>query len=383
VRLGAIAAFLVVLLGLGSPVATAAPASLAIDTLKPELKAAESGSGSTVELKFANLTTLPAALEVEAPDNPDCKPDLSEPLLAPSLITPVKVELPQACGNEALALRATASLPGSAPQVFEIDAEGEVAKNPDWHKLWAFGWFLLGAIVLMAGLYLWWLARRGWETSKPWQPLTSLDATWKFNDNWATNATAAGALLTGLFGATTAKAFLGPNAESLTSLATVGGTIALALVAAAPIVALAMKSFKRDSNGKRGDAFTVAGVLAAAALVLAAAAGQLWVVAYTVSQLGLGSAGDLVWVAFGLALALLLAYSLRSLNDIFERGTAPKSTEPPVEIEAATLIVDAIKATTSSGRQRSEAVKALGKRLESGKKAAVEGYRRRPRSALI
>lgn len=254
---------------------------------------------------------------------------------------------------------------------------------PDWHQLWAFLIAFLGALILSALFYCCgWKPQDGAER-KPNQPLGSLDATWKFNDNWATNATAAGALLSGLFSATTAKAFLGDKAEALTALATVGGAIALLLVTAAPIVVLATKSYK-GPDGSRGDAFTVGGVLLGAVIVLAAAAGQLWVVAYTASELDLGSAGRLVWVGFGVGIVILGTYSFRSLKDLLERGTEAKATEPDAEIEAAKLIVKAIEATTRQDPDgQKETLGELGNMIDSQEDRAGERHRRRHRSALL
>ncbi len=365
---------------LASESASAAPASLVIDTLTPELQPAESGSGSKVDLSFTNLTDGPAALEVEAAG---CEPSLSKNQLPPNQITPVTVELAEACAHEGLELKLTAALAGGASQVFEVDPEGAPAKKPNWHELWAFLVALIASLILSIPFYFCgWKPKSGGKR-KLNQPLGSLDATWKFNDNWATNATAAGALLTGLFSATTAKAFLGENAEALTALATVGAGIALVLVNAAPIVTLATKSYK-ESNDKRGDAFTAGGVLLGAILILAAAAGQLWVVAYTASELDLGSAGWLVWVGFGVGIATLGIYSFRSLTDLLERGTEAKASEPDVEIEAAKLIVKAIEAAAKQGsdEQRNTFIE-LGETLEGQEITADERYRRRPRSALL
>lgn len=366
---------------LATELASAAPASLVIDTLAPELQPAENGGGSKVELSFTNLTDGPAVLEAEASG---CEPSLSKNQLPPNQITPLTVEVPEACAQrEGLELKLTATLAGGASQTFQVNPKGAPATTPNWHELWAFLVALLASLVLSVLVYF-----RGWEPKgegkrKLNQPLGALDATWKFNDNWATNATAAGALLTGLFSATTAKAFLGADAEALTALATVGAAIALLLVNAAPIVTLSTKSY-RVSHGKRGDAFTVGGVLLGAVLTLAAAAGQLWIIAYTASELDLGSAGLLVWVGFGATIIILVTYGFRSLSDLLERGTEPKAAEPDAEIEAAKLIVKAIEAATKSdGQEQRGAFTQLGKTVEAHEVTAGERYRRRPRSALL
>jgi heme/copper-type cytochrome/quinol oxidase subunit 2 len=364
---------------LASGPVSAAPASVAINTLTPELKPAKSGSGSKIELSFTNLTDGPAVLE---PEGTDCEPKLSANQLPPNQITAVTVEFAETCAKEGLKLKLDAVLAQGASQTFEIETKGAPAKAPNWKELWVFLVALLVSLALILPFfYCGWKPKNG-AKRKLNQPLGSLDATWKFNDNWATNATGAGALLTGLFSATTAKAFLGENAEALTALATVGAGIALILVSAAPIATLATKSYK-ESKGKRGDAFTVGGILLGAGLVLAAAAGQLWVVAYTAYKLNLGSAGRLVWVGFGIAIVILGTYSFRSLRDLLERGTEEKAAEPDAEIEAAKLIVQAIEAAHKSGSAQGASFAQLGRTIEEQEAAADERYRRRARSALL
>ncbi len=254
---------------------------------------------------------------------------------------------------------------------------------PDWHELWAFLIALVAASILAVFFFFYCWEPQDHAGRRLNQPLGSLDATWKFNDNWATNATAAGALLSGLFSATTAKAFLGENAEALTALATVGGAIALLLIAAAPIVVLTTKSYK-GPDGSRGDAFTVGGVLLGAVLVLAAAAGQLWVVAYNASELDLGSGGWLIWVGFGMGIVILGTYSFRSLKDLFERGTEEKAIEPAAEIEAAKLIVKAIEAAKKQApEEQDETLLELHHAIDAQEDKAGERYRQRHRSALL
>jgi hypothetical protein len=369
-----------VILGLAvAEPASAAPVALVIDTHTPELQPAESGGGSKVDLSFTNLTDGPAVLEAETAE---CEPKFSTNQLPPNEITQVTVEFANTCAHEGLKLELDAALAHGASQAFEIETKGAPAKQPNWHELWAFLAALLASVILgVLFLCCAWKPKKG-DKCKVKQPLGSLDATWKFNDNWATNATGAGALLTGLFSATTAKAFLGENAEALTALATVGAGIALVLVSAAPIVTLATKSYK-ESNGKRGDAFTVGGVMLGAILVLAAAAGQLWVVAYTAHQLNLGSAGFLVWVGFGIAIFILVTYSFRTLKDLLERGTEEKTAEPDSEIEAAKLIVKAIEVANKSGSEQERSFRQLGRTIEDQEVATTERYRRRPRSALL
>jgi hypothetical protein len=363
--------------------ALAAPAAVTIDDLEPALTEGDNG-GSQIAIGLTNLTDtkIDIAAVPKNADNCVLAPDKTQ--LPPAAHTLVTISAPIACkADEGLTIELSTGTGASTPQTFPIvpKAEPEETK-PDWHQLWAFGVALVVILLLLTVFYF-----LGWTPGvgagrKLNQPLSSLDATWKFNDNWATNATTVGALLTGLFGATNAKAFLGEDAESLVALATVGAALALAFVATAPIVALATKSYK-PKGGKRGDAFTVGGVLLAAAFVLAGAVGQLWVVTHTATELDIGSE-CLLWVPFALAVVLLTTYSWRSLKDVLERGTVPAAkVEPEVELKAAEMIAKAIKAATATGEPKKKATDELEAMMAESVAAAPEGYRRRPRSALI
>jgi hypothetical protein len=393
------------LLALAAPSsASAAPSHLVVDNLTPKIEKAKSGEGSSLKLEFTNITDGPAMLTVKAIGQRGCKPTLSESQLPSNEITPVEVGIPGSpCNDEdgVLKLKLTAELVGNASQVFRIDPEGTPPEKPTWESLFVFPVLLLVSLLL-AALFLF----KGWESHstmhrtprdhagvrghwrKLWdrlrQPLTTIDvSTWKFNDNWATNVTAAGALLTGIFGATTAKAFLGPDAESLTALATVAAAITAILVSAAPIVVLATKCFVTPKK-EPVDFFTVGGILCGAALVTTAAIGQLAIVAYTATELAIGVLATVaIWIGFVLAAALVLVYTRRSLKDLLERGTEAPSKDPEVAIQAATLVAEAIKAA-AAGDLAAEDLKPTPVESQArylAEEATVE--RRRPRSALI
>ncbi|HKH65152.1 MAG TPA: hypothetical protein VKA35_06780 [Solirubrobacterales bacterium] len=396
------------------PFVSAAPSQVVVNTLTPKLEPAKSGGGSKLKLEFANITDGPAVLTVDAVGQRDCSPTLSKGQLPPNQITAVEVEVPGSpCDkdDDVLKLRVTAQLAAGASQAFLVDPEGSPPDKPEWESLFVFPVLLLLGLPLL-GLFLF----KGWEPHstvlraergpaqgrgrwrKLWdrlrEPLTSVDVTtWKFNDNWATNVTAAGALLTGIFGATTAKAFLGPDAESLTALPTVGAAITAVLVGAAPIVVLATKSYAVRGNTPPGDFFTVGGILLGAALVTTAAVGQLAIVGYTATELSIGLvAKAAIWIGFALAAALILVYTRRSLKDLLERGTEAPSEDPEPAIEAATLIANAIKAASAGGID----IEALEREVQASEEelspqsvqsphlaGEASAWRRRPRSALI
>jgi hypothetical protein len=375
---------------LAPALSTAAASPLVVDTLTPKLEPPASGDGSKFKLSFTNITEGPAILSVEPVGGPACKPTASENQLPPNQITAVEVELPKACmSTDPLKLKVTADLSGGVSKVFEIAPEGSVSK-PDWGQLWAFAIALLVSLIAGVAFAFWgWKpqgsTRRERTSGLLGRPLRSIDVTtWKFNDNWGTNATAVGALLTGLFGSTTAKAFLGPEAEGLTALTTVGAAIALVLVTAAPVITVATKSYEISDKGAREAHFTVNGVLLAAVVVFAAAVGQLWIVVYTATELDLSTAATAAILATAvLALVLLVAYSWRSLKDLFEAGTEEPESEPEPAIEAATVVAKAIEAAAGEGGVRKAGIPSPGEAVEEPRPAALRAYRRRPRSALL
>lgn len=386
------------LLTLAAPtLSPAAPSHLVVNTLTPKLEKPKSGEGSKLKLEFTNITDGPAILGVEAIGQRGCNPTLSKNQLPPNQLTPVEVEIPATpCNSDdgTLKLKMTAELTAGASQTFLLDPEGSAPDKPTWEALFAFPILLLLSLALAVRFLL-----KGWDPpdrdklrDRLQQPLTALDVTtWKFNDNWATNLTAAGALLTGLFGATTAKAFLGEDAESLTALATVGAAVAAIFVAAAPIAVLATKSYAPHKE-EPGDFFTVGGVVLGAAVVTAAAIGQLGIIAFTATELDIGIIAKIsIWIGFLLGAALVAVYARRSLKNLLERGTEEAPDEPEVEMEAAGVIAKELKALrreiefVSASDAVSERLRWSRENLEEAVEVApvVTHGRRRPRSALI
>lgn len=343
-RFALIAVALTLLLGAAS--AQAAPVSLVVDTTTPTLESGPKDS-SKLALKFTNVSDEPIVLTPAVVGQQDCKPTLSANQLPSGQTTAVNVELPSACdAGDALKVDITAtSRDGS--QVFSIDPKGKPAEKPDWEPLWAFAWSLGLAFALVVIVLRAWKPARGLTRSIS-QPLRYLDKTWKFDDNWLTNVTALSGILTALFSATTAKAFLGDNAEAEVVVATVGAAVAVAYVAVAPVVLLAFKSFEIETNEKeekvRLDKFSVGGLLAAAVIVLASAIAQIYVVTRVVMDLDLGGFENVVpFVAIAIGF-LLFFYSFRSLVDLLHRGTEKPPTPKDPEERAAGTIAQAIVA---------------------------------------
>jgi hypothetical protein len=330
----------------GSVTASAAPLAT-IDSRAPTLESGDSG-GSTVKLGFTNLTD--GQVEFKATPSkasPGCSLTPEKTQLPYAEHTEITLTVPASCkATEGITIDVALATGSAAPQEFVVNPTvTSAAATPDWDQLWAFAIALVASLLLVGILYGWW-SHNNERARGPTQPLISLEAAWSFNDNWVTNVTTVGAILTGIFGSTSvATAFLGPEAESSIALAIVGAAIALAFVAAGPLVLLATKSFKSTGTPpSRGNYFTVIGLLLAGAIILTSALGQLWVARATGGNLDLGGLEDWLWAPFGAAVLLLLLYVWRSLLDLLERGVADPLPPTPTAMDAAKLIVEALPA---------------------------------------
>jgi hypothetical protein len=395
---GLVAAATICLLVASAPALGSTPA-VTIDTRTPTLEEADEGA-SKFGLTFLNLTGAAAEIEAKAGGQRACvlTPDKTRLVSAES--TPVSIAVPATCkADDGLTVDVVVTSGSTRLASFEVTPEVKPADESEWGNLYAFPLAWVATLVVLALLL-----SKGWTppegaTRSPFQRL-HLDATWKFNDNWATNISAVGALVTGLFGATTAKAFLGSDSESAVALATVGAAIALALLAAAPIIALATKSFKVvpvTEGGKevvvdgkpvtkRLDSFTAGGLLLAASVVFASAVGQLWVVTATGRALELGDLEKAyLWVTFGLATLLLATYGWRSLKDLLERNTAEPPTADGDSIKAAKLVAAAIQGTkvaTAGGPLATGDGEAVEIEIPALMTSPGDSYEQRPRSVL-
>lgn len=330
------------------PTSLAASPLATLDSPTPALEIASDGSAKAT-LGLTNITDREVSLgTAPATAREGCALTPSSAELPAAQHSEVTVSVPAACApREGVTMVVSLTGEGQAEQTFTVNPAAEpTAEALDWNQLWAFP-IALGASLLLALLiYLRWSTGNPKADGGLSQPLIGLGATWSFNDNWVTNVTAVGALLTGVFGTTDAiKAFLGEDAETSIALASIAGAVALALVAAGPIVLLSTKSYKEvGTPPKRGDAFSIGGFLAGAATVLASAFGQLWVIRTTGSKLDMGGLeGSGLWILAVLAALLLLLYAVRVLPDLLTRGVEePPPTPSPVD--GAVLIAAALKA---------------------------------------
>jgi hypothetical protein len=316
----------VVLLAIGTAPAHGQGVNVVGTTVDPELTEIEAG-GWTVSIQLLNLTTATRPLSVT-------------PLESDAACTPTiqPNEIRQAPVKATVTIAATCKEPPAEGVRFAIvaggDEPGHVAveakkpkedEKPDWEFLELFWWLAGGGwlIGLLLASIRGSLPRGDAPTYNLFTPLDGLGPTWDFKDSWVSNVTVVAGLLTGIVGSSTVLgAVLGDDAENSMALATVGAAIAAGLVAFGPIFLIL---------AKRKRAPTVLGVVTAAALVLAGAAGQIWVTAEAGSELDLDGAEDMLYPFAAILSAALVVYALRSLDDLIADGVAET---PPAESDA-------------------------------------------------
>ena len=364
---------LAVLAGLVLPgVAWAQATPVTIDDLTPALAEGEGGS-SSVSLGFTNLTGESITLTPTASDATDtgCRLTADKSTLPRAEHTDVEVTVPAGCkiGEDGIDFKVTAEVPKAEPFVFEVTAapKPDTAK-PEWDALWAFPVALVAMLVAAIFFFFAWRTQH----SPPNQPLQYLEDTWSFSDSWVSNVTVAGGLLTGIFGTSdVVTALVGEEADSSVALATVGAAVAVAFIAAGPLLVLATRS-------KTGDFFTVGGLLAASAVTLAGAFGQLWVIYRAGEALDLGGWEDKVIILAAAAAVLLAVYAVRSLSATLKQGTTPP---PPDEAIPIHVVVDALKAHPEVDEKKLQT--AFAERFPTLAAAPAQAAPRRRRSAVL
>jgi uncharacterized membrane protein len=326
--------------------AWAAPASVTIDDPAPALTERD-GGGWTVALGFTNLTTdeIGLAAEPAEPADAGCQLTLDKSSVPGASHLGVTVTIAAGCAVAEdgidFIVDATDGRETSLGD-FEVTAAPKPdTEDPNWSALKVFP-IALGVLAVLGGiLYLVWDARDS-NDHRITETLKHLDASWTFKDNWVSNVTVAGGLITGIFGSSeVVKAILGEDSDRSIALATVGAAIALAFIGAAPLVLMSTK--KRTQNAK--DAITVYGLLFAAVVTLTGAYGELYVVVESGSELDLGGWESKLWIVGVVAALLLALYSVRTIIATLEQGTTkPPKPGPSDAILAATMIAKALQA---------------------------------------
>ena len=216
-------------------------------------------------------------------------------------------------------------------------------EEPSWAALWVF----LGAFLVLAGGAV--FSCRLWRKESRRTPLKYLGATWSFKESWVSSVTVAGGLLTGIFGSSEViKAVLGENVDGAVALATVGAAVALALLASGPLILEATKVRVADpakANDIGAEHPTLGGLSLASAVTLAAAFGELWVVAASASRLDLGGSESwMPWLLAALGTLLLAVYGVRNFKRTIEVGMTDPGPAPDSDtIKGARMIVDQMK----------------------------------------
>jgi len=294
--------------------AGAAPASITIESRSPELVEKDDGSWTT-SLAFTNVTDGEIELSATATG---CQPTLDKSAkLPPRERTKVTVTIPATCviGESGftfvIAARAADRV---SVGTFDVTAGPKPEEDVDWSPLGAFFVTFAAALLLAIVVYLTWHVYDK-QTHSPFERLQYLEDDWSFKDSWATNVTAAAALLTGIFGsAEVVTALLGEDADRAVALATVGVAIAAAFVAAGPIVLATLK--------RQGDVM-VCGFLGALVFTMGGAAGELWVVYESGRKLDLGGWEDKLYLPVIGAAVLLVLYTVVTGYATLEAGTTP------------------------------------------------------------
>ncbi len=326
----------------------------ALDDPSPDL--ADAANGWTVQVGLTNLTRSVLQLAV----NPgvlvakDCTLTPTPVTLPASQHDTVKVAVPDSCAvKDGLSFTITATAIGTTvqPQALVVTAKRPTTTPVDWKQLRAFPIALvaLGLIGLVLGLVV---SGRNNKNAAGGEKVTAegtlgklpyLDSAWSFSDSWLNNITAGAGLLTGIVGSTdVAKALLGADADSKVRLGIVGAAIAVALIAAAPLV---LGIFQPPDG-----TITIVGLFLAAAVSISAALGALWVMGRTAQDL------DVPWLSANAkyiaiaAIVLVLIYAWVSLYGTVISGLT-KPDDPPESdtLKAATVVASAIRRTQSRG----------------------------------
>ncbi|HWM62657.1 MAG TPA: hypothetical protein VNP96_01555 [Solirubrobacterales bacterium] len=325
--------------------ALAAPAQVTIDTREVDL--AKSGDDWTASIGLTNLTDREIVFEVPpVGDGGNCDPTLdNEGKLPDSEHKAFTVTIPSTCDvdeEKGIEFRVEGTTSGTeVAAAFDVTAGPEPEEDPEWSALRAFLYVLIGLAVIAI------MVVAGKARKRVAAPLKYLGDSWSFKESWVSSVTVLGGLLTGIFGSSeVVKAILGEDAESAVALATVGAAIAVAMIAAAPLI---LEATKVRDDGSRETYFSLGGLVAASVVTLAAAAGELWVVYRSGTHLDLGGFEDLLVIFLVLGLLLLAAYAVTAIPRTIRLGTT-KPVEPPKPpgeesdaIKAARIIAEELR----------------------------------------
>jgi hypothetical protein len=330
---GALAAIALSLLAAAS--ASAAGVSVTLDDAKPALE--QDGNAFKVGLGLTNLTDQAVTLSVDsvrpAPAK-GCTVQFDKTAtveLAPAAHAAPHVTYSAGCDVPKQGVAFTVKTSGGPAQQFDIEAAPKPDPAPDWDTLWSFA-AALGASLIV----LWLLLLVHWDQG-PGAALTYLPTTWSFSDSWVSNITVLGGVFTGIVGTSdVVKAWTGAEAGQSIALATVGAGVAAGFIGLGAIVL---------QSTRTGDAFTAGGLITAAAVTLAGAYGELYVVWQSGERLELGGWEHRLKYAVVAVMVLLAIYAVRTMRATLDTGTTkPKPTHLKISPDgvAAAVIAAAV-----------------------------------------
>jgi hypothetical protein len=349
----------------------AVPTPVTVDNAAPALEDKDD-ENYELDLGITNLTDSDLNLSA-APADPkdtDCALTIDKETVPAAQHGSPKLTVPKACDlhDDRIVLKLDATPASGVPITLGITAsKPEEPDQPNWDALIAFIATFLGALVLGSAFFSGWpwlyyyrhttkkarktpggLTPEGSPELRISQELPGLTDTYNFKESWVSNITAIAALFTGIFASSDViTAFLGEDGKPSLALATVGAAIAAAFTAAGPIFLLSTRKAKNNR-------FTVGGLMGAALLTLAGAAGGLYVGYVAVGKLDLG--GIEGWprtAALVLTASLLFLYSFRTLIATLEQGLKPVTARKK-KAEVAKKEERAQAATAPGERERAE-----------------------------
>jgi hypothetical protein len=304
-----------------APAMAATPVAT-LDTDAPALTGDE-GQERTVSIGLTNLTGDPVAVAL-APDTKTtgCTLTRSPESVPPAQHVSITVTVPAACNapNSVFGFSVEATAPRAPARTFAITTKAAEAKpKPHWSALYPFAYLLGGLMALALVAFL----IRGHKLN---EPLKYLDKAWSLDDSLVSNITVGVSVITGALGTSeVVKTFLGDKAESSLAVATVGSAIGAGLILAAGVVLLAFRAKGDDGY------FTVPGLYAAAAVTMAGALGETFVIYDSSKRFEMGGVEDWVWIPALVLAALLVIYGARSVVQTVSVGTRTEAEEKTEE----------------------------------------------------
>jgi hypothetical protein len=292
--MGVLGALLALCCGLGG-VAGAAGGGVAVSTDQVQVSPS-AGGGWDTSVEVVNSTTDPVSVRVRVDAN--CHVDVDPHAVPANTSMGVDVTLSGCQLSDGDALRLTVTAGGVRAAVDAV-VKGNQPTSPDWAPI---GWALLvglylGVVAMLAAALL--RSEHGGKADLGYlgAPVPGLDASFSFDDSWATTATSVATLLTGLFASSDIlNGILSSVPGDRITVMLVAGAVAAGLAGAGLLITKA-------ATDEHGDPFAW-GLLLAGVLTLTGLFAQIGVVSFEASRMGLGWISTSA-IAVGIAAAAL------------------------------------------------------------------------------